>query len=433
MQFDLRTSCYLWNYGPNCDGCYTRQMKAVSSVALLLVLIAPVTAYTQDSSDFARFVAANDKFGRKLLYEVHKSNQDQNVAISPLPVSLNFGAILENSLDANTRDEISRAFEWRNISVRGPAFLLSQAFRAPETFPISNPTHKTKRGIRDRAIAKGNSGDGTWMRTAFIYRGRDTVNESFLKTAKRDFGTEIINTDANQSVNSAAKRWWKDYIPSPNVIGPSDFLAVGMTHVADVWRGNTFGRIVKDDFVLRTGEKKSVEMMPSEMGMYPHVRTSDFEAIVLSCWAVDLTIVLPAEGKDIGQIEEKLAGDENGLETMLRSELGQINLPKVHFKFQADFRKSLREMGVEKVFTDLDIVRIPKSHLKQVAQKLEIEINENGIRANAGTVMNGVYGGVMAGQEPFHMAVNRPFLFFIHDHLTHSPIFLGAVMDPSRQ
>ena len=66
-------------------------------------------------------------------------------------------------------------------------------------------------------------------------------------------------------------------------------------------------------------------------------------------------------------------------------------------------------------------------------QKVDIEVNEDGIRANAGTVANGVYGGIMGRQLlPFHMKVNRPFLFLIRDDLTGTLIFIGAVMDPAQ-
>jgi len=34
--------------------------------------------------------------------------------------------------------------------------------------------------------------------------------------------------------------------------------------------------------------------------------------------------------------------------------------------------------------------------------------------------------------NPFHMVVNRPFLFFVRDNVTNSLLFAGAVMDPSK-
>ncbi len=90
-------------------------------------------------------------------------------------------------------------------------------------------------------------------------------------------------------------------------------------------------------------------------------------------------------------------------------------------------------MGLKQVFEDLgQIISIPKSHLTRVFQKVEIEVNRQGIRANAETVGGIVYGGVTGGLNPFHVQLNRPFVFLIREQNTNALLFLGAVMDPSR-
>jgi Serpin (serine protease inhibitor) len=71
--------------------------------------------------------------------------------------------------------------------------------------------------------------------------------------------------------------------------------------------------------------------------------------------------------------------------------------------------------------------------LRGVAQKTEITVDENGIRADAGTIIHGVYGGILAAQSPFHMALHRPFLFLIRDNVTHALLFAGVVMNPTLQ
>lgn len=71
------------------------------------------------------------------------------------------------------------------------------------------------------------------------------------------------------------------------------------------------------------------------------------------------------------------------------------------------------------------------SKLQGVAQKVEIIVDENGIHADAGTIIAGVYGGIMAGPPtPFHMRLNRPFLFIVRDNVTDALLFTGVVMNP---
>src|SRR5262249_29882816 len=121
------------------------------------------------------------------------------------------------------------------------------------------------------------------------------------------------------------------------------------------------------------------------------------------------------------------------LDAMRDREVGDVELPKLKMKIETDLTPALQQMGVRQVFNELDIIRIAQSRFQHVVQKVELEIDENGIRANAGTIANGVYGGIMGGvPTPFHMKVNRPFIFLIRDNLTNSLVYLGAVMDPGK-
>jgi serpin B len=93
-------------------------------------------------------------------------------------------------------------------------------------------------------------------------------------------------------------------------------------------------------------------------------------------------------------------------------------------------------MGVHRIFTDpgtlIGMVPEVGAILRGVLQKNEITVDEDGIRADSGTIMAGVYGGIMGGEpKPFHMVLNRPFIFIIRDNATHALLFLGVVMNPT--
>jgi serpin B len=76
-----------------------------------------------------------------------------------------------------------------------------------------------------------------------------------------------------------------------------------------------------------------------------------------------------------------------------------------------------------------DIVKI-QSCLTEVNQKIDLTVDRSGIRADANTVAGGVYLGTMSDPEPFHMRLNRPFVFLIRDQTTDALLFIGAVVDP---
>src|ERR1041385_4201225 len=398
----------------------------------IVIGVAQLRAQAMPGHELTDFVQANERFGWKLMREVHAKNPNENVVLAPLPVSYIFGAISEGSVMGATKDEIRNTFEWNGLAITRPSRLLFQRFEPPKLNPVTLRTSKIKTSRTPNRDNWTGSLDGMWMSTAFIYRGRGTVSEFFLGTARREFGMEIFNTAT--MVEPIAKKWWKDYIPQPSVIGTSDFYVTGMFHLQALWAGNTFshGTIHKGEFFLRSGERKSVEMMPSEFSSYFHAKTENLEAIMLQCHTVTLLIVLPAPSMDIFQLENTLVKHPENIDPMLHSEVGDVELPKLKIQLEEDLTPALQQMGVRRVFSDLDIVQVPQSHLKHVVQKVELEIDENGIRANAGTIVNGVYGGIMGGMPtPFHMKVNRPFVFLVRDNLTNSLVYLGAVMDPS--
>lgn len=409
-------------------------MKAQFFVFLTVFAVGSVNLFSQTSPghEFVDFIAANDRFGRALLKEVHAASPDKNIAMSPLPVSYIFGAVSEGSVLAATRQEIIHAFQWEGINLNGPSQLLYERFQPPDEV-VERPALKTESSKTAANETRAKFGSALWMRTAFIYRGKNAISRYFLSTATSEFGMDAINIDRTKNLEATRKQWWRGRIPEPTVMAPSDLYAAGMIHLQDVWRGNIFlgSRIHKGDFQVGSWKHKTVDMMPSELGSYRYFRTDSFEAVMLPCWSVYLLVVLPAEGKDVFQIESQLANMMPTLDAELKPWLGDIELPKFRFQFETDLRPSLQKMGVSHVFEDLDIATIPQSRLKEVAQKVEIEVNEQGIRANAGTVMNGIYGGITAGSSPFHMKVNRAFIFLIRDNLTNSLVFIGAVTNPA--
>ncbi|MGA8539805.1 MAG: serpin family protein, partial [Terriglobales bacterium] len=333
------------------------------------------------------FIHANETFGETLFRQVHAANANGNAIISPLPTYYILGAIGRGSSISETGREIWHVLGWDNGVVPiGPSRLLFERFR-PDFSSEPKPS-PSSRGSRKEVHVRSSllrSRESMWMATAFIYRGRNAIDDYFIREANGEFGMQMVNVAERGDLEPAIERWWKEQIPRPAVIGPSDFYAVGTMHLQTVWAGNTFSKSTthKDDFILRSGVHESVDMMPSALSSYSHVRTDTFEAAMLRCFAVDLLIVLPAEGKDILQLETELANHPGEVDPLLKREPGTIDLPKFAFQLEADLRPALEELGVHRIFTDLDIVNIPKSHLKEMKQRVDIEVDEEGMRANA--------------------------------------------------
>lgn len=407
---------------------------------IVVVFLAGAKVFTQmaPGEEFVNFVSANEKFGIHLLQETHSCTERQNVVVSPLPVSLSFALLHEASGDNATENEIESAFGWTGAEdLRPPSRILAIRFQ----HPLPRPARVV--GPHDNALTmkllNEESAEELWISTTFSCRGKDTIAKSFADMGKSDFGSEFRTLPLRDSQESVVSQAQDSQCQSPTAaIRNIDFWLVSCTHLRTSWADNTFsmGKKKDDDFISATGQTERVPMLVSELNSYWHGKTADFESIELICRTAYLQIVLPNEQKDIQKLEVGLAEDDSSLLSTLRPEIGDVEIPKFSFQFEADIRQSLERMGVKRVFEDTDSLASlvdgpPGAELRGVSQKAQIALDDQGISADAGTVTTGMYGGVMGGpmKPPFHMIVNRPFLFFIRDNVTNSLLFAGAVMN----
>jgi serpin B len=231
-------------------------------------------------------------------------------------------------------------------------------------------------------------------------------------------------------------------MPMPKITADkNDFWITSSTHLRTTWRGNTFDDAKKEkhDFQLRSGARVKADFLRSESEMYPYARTDEFEAVVLTCWKATILLVLPSANSSVEQLEQALTKTPDMVEPLLARRFGDVGLPPFHLSFATDLRSSVETLGVHRIFHDLRSLlsmapSMPGGVLRGVAQRTEITVDENGIRADSGTIASGVYGGIMTAQiPPFHLTLDRPFLFFIRDNATKALLFGGAVMNPTLQ
>lgn len=414
-------------------------MKTKFAVALLFTITAArLLAQTIPGRQLSEIIAANELFGLKLVGELHAAAPDKNVVISPLPISFAFAPLTEATVDSETLGQINSAFEWRNTAMNfGSARLLSAAFEQPAP---ARPRPHPQVSKLTWQLMNQESSEKLWISTLFTYRGPDALSPRFVATGAKYFGLKFKSLPWNSTQRSPS-------LPDdPSAAAPkfpktrNDFWITSTTHLRTAWADNTFalGKQVNDSFFPEPGQPESVPMLISELNAYSHQKTKSFESVIFVARSAYIQVVLPSEEVSVQDLESELVRDPSLLDSLPNRELGYIEIPKFNFEFKADVRGALEKMGVIEVFkTNLALAELVSGNqgarLTGVAQKTNIEFNELGIRADAETVTNGVYGGIMGGQpNPFHMLVNRPFLFFIRDNLTNSLLFAGAVMNPAK-
>jgi len=388
-----------------------------SCVALIALLtLVPFQAKAQDvpASHLSNLIRANEAFGRSLLAELHAGALEKNVVISPLGVSISFAPVRYASSDLVTLNEIDKVFGWERIRY----------------IDVSSKM----------LLARFDEGS-TKTSTRFLFRNGAPVSTDFLKRMKKYFGVEFKAVDARASQEQILSQGQDPSFVPPRVEGEqiNDFWIVNRTDLDARWHRNTFGGGTTkiDSFTLESGAAEQAHMLVSELSDYQHLKTPDLEAIRLNCGDAYFLVVLPPPGKNIRDFEKSLAEGQTLADSNFPKEIGNVELPEFHLQYEANLRPTFEKMGMNRVFTDLSSLRqisAPGAMLLGISQKVDMQLDRGGIHAHAFTIGGGVIGGIMGGNvpAPFHMVVNRPFVFFIRDTYTDSLLFAGAVVDPNK-
>ena len=112
-----------------------------------------------------------------------------------------------------------------------------------------------------------------------------------------------------------------------------------------------------------------------------------------------------------------------------------LGLPKMDISGENTLSEILKLLGVETAFSDhADFSGISDMPLciDEILQKVRVQVDEQGTKAAAATMILMKYAALMLPQEPVEMNVNRPFAFVISDAETGSVCFAGTVENPTK-
>ena len=395
--------------------CYSAEMKHFSVALVLLLTLVPGMARAQDTpvQQLTNLIRANETFGRRLLAELHASALEKNVVVSPLGVSISFAPIRYASFDIATLRQIDRVFGWDRISYLD---------------------------LSSKMLLARFDDDSTQISTRFLFTKEASVSADFLKAIKRDFRVEFQSVDTAAPQERILSQGQDPSFVPPKVEGElsNNFWIVNRTDLDAMWSGNTFvmGKAKLEAFTPLTGTSKQIPMLVSELSIYGHVKTPEFEAIRLNCGGAYVLLVLPGLDTDIRDLEKRLAEGMALADDNLPKTIGDVELPEFHLQYEVNLRPALEAMGMSRVFTNMTSLQKLSAQgamLQGFSQKVDMKLDRQGIHAHAFTAGGGIAGGVLGGAPaPFHMVLNRPFLFLIHDIYTDSLLFAGVVVDPTR-
>ena len=275
-----------------------------------------------------------------------------------------------------------------------------------------------------------------------------TFRSDFLDTLAANYGAGVnlldfinapepsrvtINTwVANQTNNRI-----QDLLPSGSVDSSTELVLTNAVYFNAAWKNPFDPNDTYDSpFTLLDGSSVSAKLMNAEYSILPAVQRTNFVAAALPYAndSLSLVVVVPDVGQ-FSQVESSL--DATALGTLvagLTSQQVVLGLPRFKVETGTALKDLLTTLGMTSAFTPgiADFSGMDGTQnlfIGSAVHKAFIDVAEKGTEAAAAT-------GVVMSKASLPMGLtvraDRPFLYFLRDQPTGAILFMGRVLDPSK-
>ena len=229
----------------------------------------------------------------------------------------------------------------------------------------------------------------------------------------------------------------QDLLPPNSVNSSTRLVLTNAVYFNAAWK-DPFDRNATRDgpFTLLDGSAVTTKFMNATPVVIPALQGTNFVAASLP-YADDhlsLVVVVPDAGQ-FSQVESSL--DATTLATLVAGLTTQpvlLGLPRFRVETGADLVDLLKALGMTSAFipgtadfSGMDGTR--SLFVSKVIHKAFIDVGEKGTEAAAATAVVGGYSSLVSA---LIVNANRPFLYFLRDQPTGAILFMGRVLDPSK-
>lgn len=367
-------------------------------------------------------VTANTQFGFNLFDEIRKTEQDKNIFISPLSVSLALAMTL-NGAAGETEQAMTDTLQLQGLD--SEAINVGYA-GLRQTLLTSDPKV---------TLTIANS---LWARQGMSFK------QDFLQRNIRFFGAEISTLDFNDPSASKTINQWVDTNTNGKIqeivgdrITPNAVLfLINAIYFKGTWqREFDPSRTQDDSFYLTNGDVKQVPMMRQQR-RYPYYRGENFQAISLAYGDGEMSmyIFLPDPESDLNTFLENLNAEHWGnWMSQFHGQDVSLVMPKFKLGYGRTLNNDLKVLGMDIAFQE-DLANFSRMasaplYIENVLHKTFVEVNEEGTEAAAVTSVE--VGVTSVPPPPIPVTVDRPFFLSIRDNQTKTVLFMGVVVDPA--
>lgn len=356
-----------------------------------------------------KFKAAASSFAAELFKDNY--SKGKTTLVSPLSV-LTALALVQNGAQGNTLAQLEQALGGLDRDT------LNAYMRAYCDFLTESDELKIANSVWTDSSAEA--------KRAFLQKTVDSYSAQL-------FSAPLSDPKTVESINSWVKKNTDGMIPK--IIEKADRYAVMMLVNAiafDAKWETPYKRsdIEKLDFTSYSGSKKKTDFMCSTENIY----LKDGGAVGFmkpyKNGRFAFAALLPDENTGIDDYVASLSGDKL-MKIFSSAKHGNevnVKMPKFRTEYSTQLIDTLKKMGVKDAFdrktADFSsLIENRDAYIATVVHKTFIEVDENGTRAAASTLVG---ADTMSLMEPYSVCLNRPFVYMIVDTETNLPLFIGV-------
>lgn len=355
------------------------------------------------------FKAAASSFAAELFKDNY--SKGKTTLVSPLSV-LTALALVQNGAQGNTLAQLEQALGGLDRDT------LNAYMRAYCDFLTESDELKIANSVWTDSSAEA--------KRAFLQKAVDSYSAQI-------FSAPLSSKKTVSSINSWVKKNTDGMIPK--IIENADRDAVMMLINAVAFEAKwetpyTNDDIEKLEFNSYSGKSKKTEFMCSTESVY----LSDSDAVGFmkpyKNGRFAFAALLPDENTGIDDYVASLSGDKlmKIFSSAKRGNEVNVKMPKFRAEYSTQLIDTLKKMGVKDAFDSKtadfsSLIENRDAYIATVVHKTFIEVDENGTRAAASTLVG---ADTMSLMEPYSVCLNRPFVYMIVDTETNLPLFIGV-------
>ncbi|XP_057714596.1 serine protease inhibitor 2.1 isoform X2 [Corythoichthys intestinalis] len=408
--------------------CPQSQMMATSKwkmgfVLILMCLLAPAEQAPLPFTSVYGLSFKNMEFAMDL-YRKISTYHDENIVFSPLSVSTSFAA-LSMASDGVTYEEILKGLHLENLEKADQKDLIPKLFQMLHGNISQNGTTKLEQG------------------TSLFVREHFKIEKAFEDQMKSYFCADIkrVNFEDTNASISLINEYIKD-----KTGGKVTNMLSGLDPMTELMLVNTFyfqggwkmpfnpNDTYNAPFYVDNYNIRQVPMMLKE-DKFETMEDTQLGVRVLKLpylEGVSMLILLPNKGVDYNIIDDEITAKRmlGWIKKLQKTKL-EINIPKFKMEESYSLHHILPEMGFVSLFGgSANLTKLSKDKglkVSEVLHKAVVDVDEVGTTAAAATTI-----GIIPYSLPRTFIVNRPFFFFIYHEDTKSLLFMGRVIDPTK-